>query len=210
VRRPSLLPVARFPRLADLHLGGPGALSDMDALGSLSALERVGLYQRTDLDLRPLALAKNLWHLEVAHGSLAEGGASLAELTGLRFLELAYLRTVEDPPDLSGLRALERLDLAYMSNLKRLPDLSGAARLRAVVIEKCRSIEDLTPLAHAPALEQVLLVDMPHLRASHVAPLVGHPALRQFSVGTGSVRRNAEISKVLGLPTVDRIHFYGM
>lgn len=210
VRRPSLLPVARFPGLTELHLGGPGALSDMDALGSLSALEQVQLYQRPDLDLRPLAHAQKLWHLEIAHGSLAEGSAHLAELTGLRFLELVYLRTVEDLPDLSNLAALERLDLAYMSNLKRLPNLSGATRLRAVMIEKCRSLDDLTPLAHAPALEQVLLIDMPHLRASHVTPLLGHPTLRQISVGTGSARRNAEISKVLGLPEVDRIHFYGM
>lgn len=210
VRRPSLLPVARFSDLTDLYLGGPGALNDMDALSSLRALEVVRLYQRPSLDLLPLTHASRLWHLEVAHGTLADGTASLAQLTALRFLELAYLRGVKELPPLSDLRNLERLDLASMSSLERLPDLSRATRLRTVMIENCRAVKDLAPLAQAPALEQVLLVNMPHLRPSDVAPLIGHPTMREFSVGTGSERRNGEIRQILGLPEVERILFYAL
>lgn len=209
VRRPSLRPVARFHDLTRLFLGGPGALSDMDALSRLEGLESVKLYQRPGLDLQPLARANRLWHLEVAHGTLAQGTASLAQLTAVRFLALAYLRTLKEVPELSDMPNLERLDLASMSNLERLPDLSRATRLRTLRIENCRAINDLTPLAHAPALEQVLFVNMAHLRTSHFAPLVGHPTLREATIGTGSVRRNLTIRDALGLPDVERVLYFG-
>jgi hypothetical protein len=98
--------------------------------------------------------------------------------------------------------ALRSLFLQALRRVTQLPDLSAAASLRRVALEGMGGLSDLTPLATAPALEDLLLIDMRHLQPEALRPLVGHPRLRAATVGLGSDRRNRAAAELLGLPRV--------
>ena len=200
VRRPSLRPLLRFDSLEELALGGDGQFGDFQIISELRSLRAVYINNRRDLDLTTLLPLDLLRHVEIAFGSLGSPAEVLAEVPGLSWLAIHWVRSLTDLTGLGRSTSLQRLDIGQLSNLRTLPDLSQATTLRSVGIEKCRLLEDLSPLATAPALEQIILVDMPQLTPRHVQPLVGHPSLKYASIGTGSMRRNAAIRDVLQLP----------
>jgi hypothetical protein len=68
-----------------------------------------------------------------------------------------------------------------------------------------KGIRDLRPLATAPALEELLLVDMVHLRPDDVRCLVGLPNLKAFSAGLGSIKKNDAAEALLGLPDTTQL-----
>ena len=199
-RRPSLEPLKRFSELRVLALGGDGQFKDLQPLADLHSLRVLRLGSRKDVDLSLLASLPRLWHVELALGSLGSSFEVLAAAPRLRWLELYRIRSLTDLDGVGRMSALERLELGQLSNLQSLPDLRGASALRDVYIERCRNLRDLASLASAPSLERVLMVDMPHLQPEHLLPLVGHPTLRYFAAGTGSLRRNKALADVLGLP----------
>jgi hypothetical protein len=199
VRHPSLTPLRRFEALADLGVGGDGQFRDFEAISQLPSLRRLWLNRR-QFDVRTLLPITELRHVEISLGRPTSPIAALAELPHLSWLELNWIRSLTDLAGIGDSTMLQRLDIGQLSNLGRLPDLSHATALRSVAIEKCRLIDDLSPLAAAPALEQLILVDMPQMTPRHLQPLVGHPTLKYASVGTGSFHRNAAIRDVLQLP----------
>ena len=66
-----------------------------------------------------------------------------------------------------------------------------------------KGLNDLSPLLTAPALTDVLIVDMSHLQPDAVGVLARHPTLEQATVGLGSVRKNEAVKALLGLPPAD-------
>ena len=65
-----------------------------------------------------------------------------------------------------------------------------------------KGLRDLRPLATAPALEAIELIDMRHLQPEDLAPLAGLPHLKAVTPGLGSRRRNEAATAMLGLPLV--------
>ena len=65
-----------------------------------------------------------------------------------------------------------------------------------------KGLRDLRPLATAPALEAVELIDMRHLRPEDLAPLAGMSTLKAVTPGLGSLRKNEAATALLGLPLV--------
>jgi hypothetical protein len=65
-----------------------------------------------------------------------------------------------------------------------------------------KGLRDLSPLATAPALEGVELIDMRHLKPEDLAPLIGLPRLKAVTPGLGSRRKNEAAAAMLGLPYV--------
>jgi hypothetical protein len=63
-----------------------------------------------------------------------------------------------------------------------------------------KGLRDLCPIATVPALEELLLLDMPHLQPEDLTPLVGHPNLRAVTPGFGSLKKNEAAQRLLGLP----------
>jgi hypothetical protein len=74
--------------------------------------------------------------------------------------------------------------------------------MKTVVLENMKGITDLSPLAHAPALQDLGLIDMVHLNAEDLRPLVGHSTLKNVGVGFGSDKKNKAGYEVIGLPSV--------
>ena len=85
-------------------------------------------------------------------------------------------------------------------HVDRLPSLRGCINLRRVHLETMKGLTDLRPVADAPGLEELLIVDMPHLNPDDRSCFVGHPTLRAASVGLGSLLRNRAAREALGLP----------
>jgi hypothetical protein len=65
-----------------------------------------------------------------------------------------------------------------------------------------KGLHDLRPLATAPVLEAVELIDMRHLKPEDLAPLAAAPHLQAVTPGLGSRRRNDAAAALLGLPPV--------
>ena len=62
-----------------------------------------------------------------------------------------------------------------------------------------KGIRDLSPLATAPNLEEIILMDMPQLQPADFNPLVGMRKLRAASIGIGSSRKNTDARNTLGV-----------
>jgi hypothetical protein len=67
-------------------------------------------------------------------------------------------------------------------------------------LETMKGLRDLSSIATAPALEELLLVDMSHLLPEDLTPLIGHPNLKTVTLGLGSLRKNEAAQRLLGLP----------
>ena len=62
---------------------------------------------------------------------------------------------------------------------------------------------DLSPIADAPALEELLVVAANQLKPDDFKPFMGHPKLKAATIGLGSIRNNEQVQKLLGLPKCD-------
>lgn len=118
----------------------------------------------------------------------------------LGYLEVWQVRGVDDVSVLGRLTSLEALHLHNLPHVHTLPDLSRARRLRRVHLQFLHGLHDLSPLASAPALEDVLLVVFQqHLQPEQLAPLASCPSLRRVNVALGSDRKNRAARDLLQL-----------
>lgn len=110
------------------------------------------------------------------------------------------IRGLDDLDAIANLEHLEFLFLQSLPKVDRLPSLHGCSNLRRVHLETMKRLTDLRPVADAPRLEELVIVDMPHLDPDELSCFVGHPTLRAASVGLGSLQRNRAAREALGLP----------
>ena len=197
LRPVSLAPLARFRSLE--FLGISGKKKDVEVISELVSVRDLTLRSVTlqGLDLlRPLTLLESL--------NLKLGGTRdlrlLPEIGQLRYLELWLIRGLTDLGAVGELAGLQFLFLQALRRVEALPRLSGCRSLRRVHLETMKGITDLTPLQVAPALEQLLLIDMRHLSPDALTPLVGHPTLKEMTIGLGSHRKNEAARAIIDLP----------
>jgi len=74
-----------------------------------------------------------------------------------------------------------------------------------VHVENLKGLSDFTPIAEAPKLEELLLVNMPHIQVENLKCFYQHPTLKAAVVGLCSKRRNEQAAALLGLPSVSDI-----
>ena len=120
----------------------------------------------------------------------------------LRYLELWMIRGLTDVTAVGRIPSLRALFLQALRQVEALPDFREATELRRVRLETMKGLRDLRPLATAPSLEGVELIDMRHLQPEDLAPLVGLPHLQAVTPGLGSRRKNDAAATLLGLPPV--------
>jgi hypothetical protein len=184
----SLAPLAGLTRLRELSL--TRLAGDIDAIGDLASLEVLKLRSITLPDLAILRRLKSLRRFE-----LRLGGTS--DLRGIEAAPLEYLEIwrVLGLADVEPVAALDQLNVLFLQALPRvtsLPDLS-ATRLTGATLDTMKGLVDMRGLAAAPRLDNLALFAMNHIRWEHLEPFAGHPSLRNVAIGTGSVRRNAEL-----------------
>jgi hypothetical protein len=198
--RLDLAVLGRFGGLESLFL--EGQTKHLEVVSSLTALDDLTLRSITMPDLSLLLPLRRLRSLDLKLGGTRD--LTLAPRVGeLRYLELWLIRGLDDVSVVGRIPTLRSLFLQALRNVVRLPDLRGATSLHRVHLETMRGLRDLEPLTTAPALEQVVLIDMPQLTLDDLRPLRASPSLREATLALGSIRRNAEARTVLGLPAVE-------
>jgi hypothetical protein len=194
-RRPSLSFLDACPALRQLAI--EGHTKDIDVVRELRALRGLTLRSITLPDLRLLTDLPDLRSLDIKLGGTSDL-RPLGALQQLEYLELWLIRELTDLSEIRRLSNLRYLLLQALKHVAELPDLSSCRRLERIHLETMKGLTDLRPLRSAPALTDLLLADMPHLRWEHVEVLRNHPSLRRLRIGTGSAKRNADLSQRLG------------
>jgi len=191
--------IERFSALRTLFL--EGQTQHIEIVSRLTALVDLTLRSITLPDLSLLLPLDRLLSLDLKLGGTTDIGL-LPRVGRLRYLELWLINGLSDVSAIAELPELPFLFLQALRRVETLPHLRGAVSLRRVHLETMKGLHDLRPLATAPALEELVLVDMPQLQVEDLRPLVGLPNLRGASIGLGSVRRNEAAASLLGLPPV--------
>jgi len=201
-KRFSLEFLARFRSLRSLYI--EGHKKDIAAVSSLTSLQDLALRSIT---LPDLGILKTLCHLLSLDISL--GGTRNLELLPrigrIRYLELWMIRGLKDLRPVADMQFLQYLFLQSLRRVTDLPSFRNLNRLRRVHLETMKGLTDVQPVADAPALEELLAIDMAELQPEAVLPFVGHAALCRVSVGLGSLKKNNTVAEILGLPEVDRL-----
>jgi internalin A len=187
----------RFPRLEDLFL--EGHTRDIEVVSTLLNLERLTLRSITLPDLKLLLPLRNLWSLDVKLGGTKDLRL-LPEIGGLKYLELWMVKGLQDVNAIGEILTLQNLFLQALKNVTALPSFSKLRRLRRVTLDTMKGISDLSPVADAPALEELFVVAANQLQLDHFKPFVGHPSLKCATIGLGSIRKNEQVEKLLGVP----------
>jgi hypothetical protein len=115
---------------------------------------------------------------------------------GHHFSTLLRARVFQHAPRFSD----QAVFLQALKQVTRLPSLAALQRLRRVHLETMNGLTDLTPVADAPSLEELLVLGMPQLQPDTFRPFIGHPRFRRVMAGLGSMRKNACVAQLLGLP----------
>lgn len=189
--------LARFSGLKRLHL--EGQTKGIGAISKLTALEDLTLRSVTLPDLSLLLPMTGLLALDIKLGGTRDLGL-LPRIGKLRYLELWMVKGLTNISAVGRLTHLRYLFLQALRRVEQLPDLGSDVELRRVHLETMKGLGDLRPLATAPALEELVLMDMGHLQPEDLRPLVGLPSLKMASVFLNSDRKNKAVRALLNLP----------
>ncbi len=199
-RRLSLQPISRFGSLRRLFL--EGHTKDVDVVARLTTLADLTLRSVTLPNLELIQPLRQLQALDLKLGG-TKNLDLLPTIGRIQYLELWQVRGLDDISAVAELADLEYLFLQSLRRVERLPDFSGSLALKRVWLENMKGLSDLTHLATAPALEHLALVDMPHLAAEALRPLLDCPALRSVRIGLGSDKKNRRARELLSSVTED-------
>lgn len=199
-RKLSLRPLERFTNLRRLFL--EGHTKDIDVVAGLTEIRSLTLRSITLPDLTLLAPLTKLKALDLKLGG-TNNLTGIEAFSDLRYLELWMVRGLSDLARVASCTSLEVLFLQALKNVTALPDFSALHHLQRIDLEAMKGLNDLTPLLSAPALQDVLLVDMGHLQPEQVGVLAEHPSLKRATVGLGSARKNDAVKQLLNLPRAD-------
>jgi hypothetical protein len=191
----------RFRGLKSLYL--EGQTKGIEVLSRLTALEELTLRSITLPDLSLLLPLRNLRSLDIKLGGTKDL-ALLPRIGELRYLELWLIKGLTDISAVGELPQLRYLFLQALRQVERLPDLSRCVELKRVHLETMKGLRDLSPLTTAPAIEEVVLVDMRHLVPVDLTPLRGIPQLKAVTYGLGSFKKNDAARALIGLPEVEK------
>lgn len=198
-KRFSLAFLSRFRSLRRLYI--ESHKKDIAVLSDLTSLEELTLRSITLPDLSLLHPMRYLVSLDIKLGGTKDLSL-LPEVGRLRYLELWMIRGLENISSVGRVRTLQYLFLQALKRVESVPSLRDLRLLRRVHLETMKGLSDLQPIADAPGLEELLVIDMRHLQPEALRPFVGHRTLRAAAVGLGSLKKNAVVDRMLGLPDV--------
>ena len=137
-----------------------------------------------------------LWAVKLPDGLLASlphlefldlrgvSGTSLGAVDGcrhLRFLQVNQVRGVSDLDLLPTLTSLELLSLYGQPKVTHLPSFAPLTKLRRAELGSLKGLSGLTGLHDAPALEELVLMNVVGVAGEDAPRLAAHPTLTRFS-----------------------------
>jgi hypothetical protein len=190
----------RFPRLKELYL--EGHTKNIEVVSNLSNLERLTLRSITLPDLTLLLPLRQLWSLDIKLGGTKDLRL-LPKVGSLKYLELWMIKGLQDLSAVAEIITLQNLFLQALKNVTSLPSFRNLQQLTRVTLDTMKGITDLCPIAEAPALEELLVFAANHLQPAALRPFIGHLTLKAATIDLGSIRKNEETQRMLGLPKCD-------
>jgi hypothetical protein len=198
-RKLSLKPLARFKILKDLFL--EGHTKDFSAICELTELVYLNLRSVTLPDLTPLLPLEQLRSLALRLGGTKDLSL-LPNLRDLRYLELWMIKGLTDLSAIGQLHQLRYLFLQDLKQVTHLPSFTELKNLERCQIESLKGLNDVSPIAAARNLRELVVVGMRQIPVAGFDCFRNHPTLKKVSIGLGSLKRNEEVTKLLGLPAV--------
>jgi hypothetical protein len=186
----------RFESLQKLYI--EGQTKGLEVVAQLKSLDELTLRSITLPDLSLLTPLHRLRALDLKLGGTRDLGL-LPEIGELAYIELWMIKGLSDISAVARIPTLQFLFLQSQAQITVLPSFAENASLRCVHLETMKGIRNLAPVAAAPALDSLLVIDCPQFGPADFAPFVGHPTLRSARIGTGSRKRNDAIKSLLGL-----------
>jgi internalin A len=169
-----------------------GHKKDLSVVGSLRHLMSLGLSGITLPELSLLLALPALRELSIFLGSTTNLDV-LPQLPALEALSLMRITRLSDLDVLGNLKGLKTLRLDWMRNVKSLPSFHRLTRLEDVTLDTMKGLTDLKPVAAAPALRRLSIVNMPQLTAESFECLLGHRGLEELWAYTGRSKVNAAV-----------------
>ena len=201
-KRHSLRFLERFSSLRELSIEGHA--KDIDVISQLVTLEALTLRSITLPDLTILKPLGRLLSFDLKLGGTKDLRL-LPEIGKLRSLEVWMVKGLRDLTVIPDIHTLQYLFLQALKQVSELPSFRELHSLHRVDLETMKGLTDLRTVADAPALEDLLILDMPHLKPDALRPFVGHPTLKRATVGLGSIRKNEAVKGLLRLADVGAI-----
>lgn len=199
-KRLSIIPLRRFTKLKELYI--EGNKKDFEVISTFIELERLDMRSITLPDLSLLVPLRNLWWLTIKLGGTKDL-TLLPEIGNLKYLELWMIRGLSSIKSISGIKTIEHLFLENLKNVKELPDFSGCEKLKRIDLQKMKGLQSIKPLMSAPALEELTISEAKWIDMMEVKELATHPTLKKGGIGTGSMKKNSEIQRILRLDGID-------
>jgi hypothetical protein len=150
-------------------------------------------------DLKLLLPLKNLWSLDITLGGTKDLQL-LPQIGGLKHLELWMIKGLQDIDAIGKTTTLQNLFLQALKNVTTLPSFRNLRSLRRVTLDTMKGLTDLSPIADAPALEQLLVVAANQFQPDDFKSFIDHSTLKSAMIGLGSIRKNERAQQLLGLP----------
>jgi hypothetical protein len=186
--------LTRFRRLRYLGLVGP--VRHAEDIAAFTELESLLLRSVTIPDLAPLLRMRRLRRLDIKLGGTRDLRL-LPDVGAVDELEIWRVSGLDDLTSIGETVTLRKLFLQALPQVRSLPDLSRLTALREITLHGMRGITNLGPLASAPALETLSLVEMTQLEPDDLRPLVGHPTLRRGHWNIGGLKKTYRAHDVL-------------
>jgi hypothetical protein len=193
----SLKFLTQFSQLRELYL--ENHTKDIDAIGTLSHLERLTLKSISLPDLSLLKKLKQLWSLAIKLGGTKDLRL-LPEIGNLKHLELWMVKGLSDLRMLGEIGSVQNLYLQALKNVTRLPSFRNLTKLRRVTLDTMKGLFDLSPVAEAPALQELVVVGTNKFDPTSFQPFKNHPALNATAIWLGTIQKNREVQAMLNLP----------
>lgn len=202
LHKPSIKPVLQLKdSLTNFHVEGP--VKDAGLIGQLTELQVLSLRSISLPNLLCLLDMPQLISLDLKLGG-TNNLEGLSQLQQLQRLEIWMVRGLEDITNIGALENLRDLHLESQKRVEYLPSFKEMLALRSLTLWNMKGINNLKPLVGASNLEQLRLIDMPHLDLDQLRPLLELPMLERATIGLGSVRRNEAANQLLPLPSAGK------
>ena len=193
----SLRLLERFPDLEELYI--EGHRKDIEAVSCLTELRKLTLRSITLPGLSILKSLTQLWSLDIKLGGTKDLSL-LPEIGQLKYIELWMIRGLTNVQAISDVTSLQFLFLQALRRVEKLPSFKRLHKLKRLHLETMKGLDDISPIAKAPALQELIVADTPQLLPEQFRCLVAHPTLEAATIGLGSIKRNEAVKQILGLP----------
>lgn len=196
-KKPSISSISRFKGLRALYL--EGQQKGIDAIHSLSSLERIVLRSIATPDVSYLTALPKLWSVDVKLGGI-KNFTALTTLK-LKYLELWLVRGLGDLSFISLIKSLQFLFLQSLKQVGALPWLKDLTQLRRIYLEDLKGLKNLDSLEFAPGLTEFVYAAAINKKPEDLVPVLRNPSVKSAGCWFGSDRKNKafeELAKSFG------------